>query len=106
MRITNGNDKIVILFPLNLYSEEVIFKCLYWYFDNFTFKVNYLNDANLEIILQNRDGSNIVSTNFENIKNKIEQDFFDFKLRQIISTETGNIRDLLIAKAFNPITKK
>jgi len=74
--------------------------------DNFTFEVNYLNDVNLEIILRNRDGLIDVSNNFENIKNKIEQDLFDFKLRHIISTETGNIRDLLIAKAFNPITKK
>jgi len=106
MQIKNGFDKIIILFSLNSYPEAVIYKCIYWYMDNYTIEVNYLIDANLEIIIQNKDRSNFVKDDFEKLKNKIEQDFFDFKLRQIITSETSNIRDLLIAKAFNPITKQ
>ena len=41
--------------------------------------------------------------NFNSIEKKIRQDLIDFKTRDIITEETRNIRDLIIAKAFSKI---
>jgi His-Xaa-Ser system protein HxsD len=38
--------------------------------------------------------------NIKKILPKIENDLLDFKTREIVSLETKNIRELLIAKAF------
>lgn len=79
----------------NLYSSNVIHKCFYWYGDKYS--VNITSDGTdfrIELSELTKEGS------IERIIPKIKTDLIDFKTREIISSETKNIREILIAKAF------
>ena len=84
-----------ILIDEKLYSEEVIFKCFYWYSDKFSVVIK---KEGAFFVIDISELSN--HGNIEKIFNKIKSDLIDFKTREIISTETKNIREILIAKAF------
>ena len=90
-----NESSVQVVIDGKLYSEEVIHKCFYWYGDKYSVNIN--TEANffvVEISELSKKG------NIEKIFPKIKNDLIDFKTREIISTETKNIRDLLVAKAF------
>jgi His-Xaa-Ser system protein HxsD len=81
-----------------LYSSQVIFKCLYWYSENFVCEV--LQDGDswvVEIVLKEGDFDD---NSIQKLISKFKQDLIDFKTREIITEETKNIRDILLVKAF------
>lgn len=95
------NHQINIILDSRLYSKDSIFKCIYWYLDKFI--VNVTLESNFyHISFSPKLGTIIDSVELMDLKNKIHQDFNDFNLRDIISNETKDIRNLLIAKAFSP----
>jgi His-Xaa-Ser system protein HxsD len=47
------------------------------------------------------NSSNTIDANLEDVLLKLERDLLDFNLRDIVTKETKNIRDILIAKAFS-----
>jgi His-Xaa-Ser system protein HxsD len=79
----------------NFFSKESISKCLYWYSDRFLIDIR-LQDCNYVIKLQPKGNENL-----EILIQKINQDFIDYNLRQIVTNETTTIRELIIAKAFS-----
>lgn len=80
----------------DLYSEDVLFKCFYWYGADYDLAIE--KDGRIfRIFLHSKSQ---IGTNHEVLLQKINQDLIDFKLRDIVSKETKNIRDLLTAKAF------
>lgn len=84
-----------IIIDGKLYSVEVIHKCFYWYGDKFSVDIKVEGDFFvIDISELGNEGT------IEKIFAKIKNDLIDFKTREIISTETKNIRDLLVAKAF------
>lgn len=78
------------------YSEAVIYKCFYWYGKDFSVSIDKM-ESDFAIVLTKRDDTVL---NPEELIRKINRDLNDFKLRAIVSDETRNIRELLIAKAF------
>ena len=84
-----------------LYSKDAVFKCIYWYGDKFDINVTFDADKNFIISLKLQINSNININELEFYLHKLERDLIDFNLRDIVSKETQNIRDLLIAKAFS-----
>jgi His-Xaa-Ser system protein HxsD len=78
-----------------LYSSEVVHKCFYWYAGKYSVEIN--TEQNSIVI-------NLSSPNkewdIESVVSKVKTDLIDFKTREMISTETKNIREMLIAKAF------
>lgn len=96
-----ASNKISIQLDSNLYSKEAIFKCIYWYSDRFLVDVNLIsNKYNIEYTP--KAGFIIEPNELPKLKEKIIQDLNDYNLRDIISKETKDIRNLLIAKAFSP----
>ncbi|TSJ34929.1 His-Xaa-Ser system protein HxsD [Mucilaginibacter corticis] len=81
-----------------LFSKEAIFKCLYWYGDHFHTTVN-INDGYYQ--LQLTTAQEISREELKLFLQKLERDLIDFNLRDMVSKETQNVRDLLIAKAFS-----
>ncbi|PZR23324.1 MAG: His-Xaa-Ser system protein HxsD [Flavobacterium psychrophilum] len=80
----------------SIYSEEVIYKCFYWYGSDYT--VNIIDKkSHFGIMMSLKSGEDL---HLENLTGKIKQDLIDFKLRNIVTKETKNIRELIIAKAF------
>ncbi|AUD07521.1 His-Xaa-Ser system protein HxsD [Spirosoma pollinicola] len=84
-----------------MYSKEAVFKCLYWYGNRFHTSVSLLDEATYLIRLRLLAGQEMAATEMELYLQKLERDLIDFNLRDIVTRETKNVRDLLIAKAFS-----
>lgn len=79
-----------------IYSDSVISKAIYWLSVNFIIVRSLLDDDIEQLsITANSDSIDEIT-----IENKLMQALNDFKLRQIISDETRDIKTILYAKAF------
>lgn len=95
-----GNE-IIVFADTSLYSKDSIFKCLYWYGDKYHVNVSFADSNTYKISLKTMSDNHISIEQAEKILQKLERDLIDFNLRDIVTKETKNIRDLLIAKAFS-----
>ena len=96
-RIEEG--RILAYAPFALYSKDVVLKCLYWYGDKFTVSINVVADEAFEIELVPAVPMSLADLQL--YQQKLSRDLIDFNLRDIVTKETRNVRDLLIAKAFS-----
>lgn len=94
-------DSITVFAATALYSKEAIFKCLYWYGNRFHTSVSLPDESTYCIQLRLLAGQEMAETEMELYLQKLERDLIDFNLRDIVTRETKNVRDLLIAKAFS-----
>ncbi|MDM1530894.1 His-Xaa-Ser system protein HxsD [Myroides odoratimimus] len=81
-----------------IFSKDAIMKCLYWYTNIFLIDITS-NESDFFLKLDLIDKSK--ESLLDDYKVKLNQDIIDFNLRDIITKETHNVRDLLIAKAFS-----
>lgn len=93
--------KIVLELDSNVYSREVIFKCLYWYSATFRVNVELVEGLTFEVALRPLPVISMEIDDLENYLYRIERDLVDYNLREIVDSETRNIRDLIVAKAFS-----
>ena len=91
-----ANNTLELRIESNLYSQEVIYKCFYWYTKNFDVTIESVVDKQWVIKLETADES----FDFTSAIRKIKRDLIDFRLREIVFNETKVIRELMIAKAF------
>jgi His-Xaa-Ser system protein HxsD len=96
MRHIIKGEEYFILVEKEIYGIEVLHKCFYWYGANYYVTISSFSDQEFEISLKPKS----TSTTAQNIIEKIQQDLIDFKLRDIVTTETKAIRELIISKAF------
>ena len=92
------DGKIAVFLDSRVYTKEAILKCLYWYSDKFNTSVNLLDNHYKIEVKPNSDNKHL---DLNPILEKLCRDLLDFNLRQIVTSETQNVRDLLIAKAFS-----
>jgi His-Xaa-Ser system protein HxsD len=99
MNISKDGCHLTILLDTNIYSEDVLFKCFYWYTDKYNVTINRHTENLFRVQLEfsphdeSEETSNLVIA-------KIKRDLIDFKLRDIVTKETKIIRELIVAKAF------
>jgi len=89
-------SQLIFTLDSHLYSEDVIYKCFYWYGADYTVDINR-ESTSFRIVLSSKSGEQIDTIM---LTDKIRQDLIDFKLRDIVTKETKTIRELLTAKAF------
>ena len=94
------NKEIVFLADKTLYSKDAVFKCLYWYGDKYYTDIS-TQEGNYRISLIPKGDVILNQEEKEDLLHKLGNDLVDFNLRDIVSKETQNIRDLLVAKAFS-----
>lgn len=100
IQLTNPNI-ISLDIDVELFSENVIFKTLYWYSGDYIIQSRKENDQITVLLEKKKD--EISTTEFNRLKQKISQDLIDYKTREIIESQTRPIRQLLIIKAFATI---
>lgn len=91
------NNTLELSIDSNTYPEEVLYKCFYWYTDKYEVEVHPHGQS---CIVKIAPLEKSLAINFDDIIKKIKKDLIDYKLRDIVSKETSNIRELIIAKAF------
>lgn len=92
-------EYIEIAIPLSVYPSDVIFKCFYWYGDQFSIEIIPEDDSLLKVSLFAKQPLTLAQLNA--ITERIRNDLIDFKTRDIVSKETRIVRELIIAKAFS-----
>ena len=89
---------IKVSFDKDAYSINAVKKCLYWYTEEFAVELKQ-NDKQITIELDPLDSKNNYKK--DKVIKKLKNDLMDFEVRNIVTKETKNVRDLLIAKAFS-----
>jgi His-Xaa-Ser system protein HxsD len=84
-----------------VFSKEAILKCLYWFGDKFHTNISLLSNDTYLISLKPLASANVKEDELDLYLQKLERDLIDFQLRDTITKETQNVRDLLVAKAFS-----
>lgn len=97
--LTDRNSQIVLSIDTSIYDNWVIDKVLYWLTADYIITRRNSPETNIQVIsLSLKKGHQQVDYN--TIRERLSNDFIDYKNRQTIAVETSNIRDLLFAKAF------
>jgi len=86
-----------LLIDQALYSEDVVFKCFYWYSGTFNVEIEQSLPSQIRVIVKPKKEQAFEP---EILLEQISKDLIDFKLRDIVTKETTTIRELIIAKAF------
>lgn len=95
------DSEIIVFADLNIFSKDSIFKCLYWYSGKYHTNISSIKDNILKISIKPVSAIQPSLQESEELLLKLERDLIDFNLRDIVTKETKNLRDLLIAKAFS-----
>jgi His-Xaa-Ser system protein HxsD len=95
----DGNE-IIVYADSAIFSKDAILKCLYWYGEKFHATVS-TEGAFFRVVLIPQVGQAMDAAELNLYLLKLERDIVDFNLRDIVTKETQNIRDLLVAKAFS-----
>jgi|JI10StandDraft_1071094.scaffolds.fasta_scaffold326735_3 His-Xaa-Ser system protein HxsD len=90
-------DFLELHLDAQVFSREGIFKCFYWYSNAYLIELTREENC-FKVIIRSKSETGL--TEPEYLYKKIKQDLLDFQLREIITIQTANVRDLLIAKAF------
>ena len=95
-------DGFQVTIDLNLYSEKAITATIYRYTDKYFVYQTTIpsNDKQVCVIFESKDG-----TLDENTVKQFCNDLIDQQLREITTEKYGHIRDLIVEKAFKPISK-
>jgi His-Xaa-Ser system protein HxsD len=95
------DNEIIVFVDTALYSKDSIFKCLYWYGDKFHTNLSFEDSNTYRVSVKSVSTIQLSPDELENLLLKVERDLVDFNLRDIVTKETQNVRELLIAKAFS-----
>lgn len=95
------DSEIIVFADISLYSKDSIFKCLYWYGDKYHTNVSFADINTYRVSIKPISTNQLSQLEQEKLLLKLEKDLVDFNLRDIVTKETQNVRDLLIAKAFS-----
>lgn len=98
---TTSSDEILVYADASIFSNDAVMKCLYWYGDKFHTSVSLVNEQYFRMALKPGQQQVFTLAELELYQQKLERDLIDFNLRDIVTKETRNVRDLLIAKAFS-----
>ncbi|MBS1371505.1 MAG: His-Xaa-Ser system protein HxsD [Lentisphaeria bacterium] len=83
----------------SIYGDAVISRVLYWLVPDYLIGRNTLPDGLLHITLHRKAGE-ISQEELAALQERLNRDFIDCKLREIIERETRDIRTILYVKAF------
>jgi His-Xaa-Ser system protein HxsD len=95
------DNEVIVFADISLYSKDSIFKCLYWYGDKYHTTVSFVDSNTYRVSVKPISTIQLSQLEQEILLLKLERDLVDFNLRDIVTKETQNVRDLLIAKAFS-----
>lgn len=84
----------VVRIDSDIYSKEVVAKVIYWLSRDFTI-MQSIDGKNWTLSLESQ---NVVA--WDEVKKHLSQLLIDYQMREVITTETKDIRNILFIKAF------
>ena len=96
------NERSILFWiDTRLYSEQVVFKCFYWYMNQYSVEISLSEDGSQYLVTLEATGA-ISPAMVETLEQRVRNNLLDFKTREIVARETESIRQILLAKAFAP----
>lgn len=92
--IVDSDNRAIVKIDLGIYSKEVVTKVVYWLSRDFTIML----DREDKIMTLSLESQNVVS--WDKVKKHLSQMLTDYKMREVITAETKDIRNILFIKAF------
>ena len=89
-----SDNRAIVQIDSEVYSKEVIAKVVYWFSRDFTIKQS-LDGKYLTLSLETQ--SAVV---WNEVMNHLSQTLTDFQMREVVTKETKDIRNILYIKAF------
>ncbi len=96
----DSQGRIVLCVDLSIYNERIVDKVLYWWSGDYIITRTNRSGTTLQMITLTASEP-ISSEKFESISRKISANFIDYKNREIVESETRDLRNILYAKAFS-----
>ena len=93
-----GGEGIVISLSPGLISGEALLKTCYWFSRDFTCEVVGQDGAAAKVLISPKPGCRIP---LDGVRDRFVEMAMDFALRERITAQTSEVRDLLLAKAFS-----
>lgn len=100
MNYVLNSELLIIKVDKNIYSQDVLYKCLYWYTGKYVISIETNYDQYYSVSIKLANGLSIEEEAAKQLNEQILHDLIDFKLRDIITKETQTVRELIVAKAF------
>lgn len=95
----NRRGEVVLRVDTSIYRESVIDKVLYWWTRDYVIYRHNNPGTTIQTLVFSAS-SPITHEAFIQMRHKLSTDFIDYNNRAIIAAETGDLRNLLYAKAF------
>jgi len=92
--IIESDKRAIVKIDANIYSKDVVAKVAYWLSGDFSIMQN-LDGNNWMLSLESQ---NVVA--WDEVKKHLSQLLTDYQMREIITAETKDIRNILFIKAF------
>lgn len=84
-----------------IFSLPVILKSVNWLTNEYLFFIERIDESRIKVRLELINSDSKID--IEAIRVKINQYMIDFKVREIVHSETKNIKEMIIVKAFSNI---
>ena len=95
---TISGNKASFSIDTNVYTMNVIHKVLYWLSDSFVISTQSIGN-DVQVTLTSKEEY----ADWNNMESMISQMLCDYALREVVSEETKDIRNILYIKAFSNI---
>jgi His-Xaa-Ser system protein HxsD len=80
-----------------LYSKEALLQACYWFTDRAYLVVTATSEQTYEVVITPKPGQGTAASD---VAGELANALIDSELRQVVTRETGGIRELVFAKAF------
>jgi len=86
-----------LLVDRRVYSREAILQACYWFTDRAYLLIASPNEESYEVLIRTKPGQDVTPST---VAGELANALIDSELRQLVTKETGRIRELIFAKAF------
>ena len=97
MEIVAEEGSARLLVDRRVYSREAILQACYWFTDRVYLLITSPNEESYEVLIRSKPGQDVTPST---VAGELANALIDSELRQVVTRETGRIRELIFAKAF------
>ncbi|MBR6169128.1 MAG: His-Xaa-Ser system protein HxsD [Bacteroidaceae bacterium] len=89
-----SDHRVIVEIDSGIYSKDVVAKVVYWLSRDFTI-MQSLESSVWTLSLESHD-----MVNWDDVKERLSQLLTDYQMREVITAETKDIKNILYIKAF------
>ena len=101
--VKTKDNRLLLTLNRTLYEKEAIFSAAYKFTDKFTILIEPIDPSSVGVYFKSQQGGD--ENELMMVAEAFCNEVLDQQIRLDIERKYGNIRDLIVAQAFSPISK-